>query len=153
MYTNGPWSKDKPVSDRFSINPCFAGTNDFAITKLLSRIQRGLDDLAATKLWGSLDKLGKVSLLSSVGPNVFALGAHIPKRSCERVNNIHFRVMLLMRLNLFTFPDGGACCMPKVDKADGGDTELCCSPIHSRAYICTVALQAPLALGHIAVYC
>lgn len=131
MYSSSPWSKDVPADMLFNAASVHVQCGEqpwdqgAAGTKLASRIQKGLDALAACELFAAADSLERTSLLTSSGPGVGAFWSHIPSRAHERVDNMHFRAMLLQRVNCFSFPCGSLCAMPKSNRFETDDVEVC----------------------------
>ena len=138
MYSKSPWSEDVPADMLVSGvmghvdsegQPWDQGA---AGTKLASRIQRGLDALAACELLATADSVKRTSLLTSGGSGVGAFWSHIPSRAHERIDNMQFRAMMLQRVNRLSILCGLLCAMFKSNRLEADEVEDCGTAMDSK---------------------
>ena len=125
-YVSGPWCKDTSAS---SVMSCYGNSsaNSGPGFKLHGAIMRGLESIAATRVWRQGSEFERTVLLSSGGAGAGKVLSVIPSDPSLLFPNQHFRTILLMKLCMVDVPQGAVCQVPRA-KLDG-DAAFCGCPL------------------------
>ena len=127
-YNDSPWAADLSIEELFTMPGSRHFQEDEAQCqeapiaaprhKLHSRIMRGIEALAAARLWEGFSEHRRECLLSSGGPKAGSFWQVTPDSSKCFMDNAHWRTAVRQRLGVLTAPDGAMCHLPKGDDQD-----------------------------------
>ena len=143
-FEASPWLEDIPLADL--VRPAPTEKNEegdiFApasvaraaiYKKLLSRILRVIEAVAAARLWAKLDKQQRVTMLSAGGTGTGSTWSAPHANPRELMRNAHWRIATQLRIGQSPEVVGTACALKRAKDGEVCEKDLVANPFHAHS--------------------